>query len=770
VDNPYGVDVRYEWEQLPNRFHAQWLKMAPFRIDKYPVTQTQFFDYLRSGKGVLPKDTWHYLHNWDWNASAGGTGGRNGLPKPFPGNEDKPVTYLGLDEARAFCAAYGKRLPREEEWQLSGQGFGSRRQFPWRTDPSSLAAFIPAQQHGTRVPGPEPVDKHSPQADSVFGVGDLVGNVWQFTDEYQDGHTRSVVLRGGSNYRPAGSIWYFPNDPSLITHNKYFLMNPRYERGGTVGFRCAADASPQQRSEANSGCNASLCVSFDAPRPTVWLRENAKEFALWGAAGTAIATRSPGPSRLIGEAQAGSGGLEYCSSVVDGWVGARCEAALRETCGRGSGCSGCLQKNTVALGDAGCSVAEAEAFCSSAPSQTSFVYGVDQAGAEQLTASGVCVNATARGAQGITLNVSSPGPNKRATLTLYAGVVGGSHTLRAFLIDGAKTTRFSLTANATQYDLDGAIPTNLAWRLEFMASSPAAMLLVEIAATVPDMSVWLPPPPPPPPPPVPPCMEVLCVGLTQTVQAVAPAKGNNHPNLTEIGRTDWAHFGTAPGYFTGSPTAYSRKCNVPVKSLIGNVVVVGPNKGQQSPAYANNPTTATWTGDGGWSQAMPTSGQLLSVSESPTGIYMLGSSAVPNAGGFAVNVSIPHRTDAKPVVVSVFAGSCSTRGTISARLLAVGSGGAVLSSYSHTTNKADGGACSWNVLFTFSIPPAAAAAPRELAIVWEQAEEDAGVGNLQFNSIAVDAGEPRREGELVPCGKPQETTRTTMLQAAIVEY
>ena len=121
-------------------------------------------------------------------------------------------------------------------------------------------------------------------------------------------------------------------------------------------------------------------------------------------------------------------------------------------------------------------------------------------------------------------------------------------------------------------------------------------------------------------------------------------------------------------------------------------------------------------------------------------------------------------------MVSVFAGSCSTRGTISARLLAVGSGGAVLSSYSHTTNKADGGACSWNVLFTFSIPPAAAAAPRELAIVWEQAEEDAGVGNLQFNSIAVDAGEPRREGELVPCGKPQETTRTTMLQAAIVEY
>eukprot|EP01047_Picozoa_sp_COSAG01_P012730 COSAG01_NODE_581_length_15195_cov_16.315291_12_plen_92_part_00 len=60
--------------------------------------------------------------------------------------------------------------------------------------------------------------------------------------EFQDNHTRSVCLRGGSNYRSAGSHWYFPNEADLLTHNKYFLMNPRYERAGTVGFRCVADA------------------------------------------------------------------------------------------------------------------------------------------------------------------------------------------------------------------------------------------------------------------------------------------------------------------------------------------------------------------------------------------------------------------------------------------------------------------------------------------------------------------------------------------------
>ena len=41
--------------------------------------------------------------------------------------------------------------------------------------------------------GPDDVDAHPPGA-SPFGVMDMVGNVWQWTDEYVDDHTRGGIL------------------------------------------------------------------------------------------------------------------------------------------------------------------------------------------------------------------------------------------------------------------------------------------------------------------------------------------------------------------------------------------------------------------------------------------------------------------------------------------------------------------------------------------------------------------------------------------------
>jgi hypothetical protein len=103
-----------------------------------------------------------------------------------------------------------------------------------------MAAPTLKTRAGTTHP-PDDVDAH-PAGASPFGVLDLVGNVWQWTDEFQDPQTRAAVLRGGSSYRLTGSKWYFPRSADLMTHGKLLLMAPGKDRSAMIGFRCVVDA------------------------------------------------------------------------------------------------------------------------------------------------------------------------------------------------------------------------------------------------------------------------------------------------------------------------------------------------------------------------------------------------------------------------------------------------------------------------------------------------------------------------------------------------
>jgi gamma-glutamyl hercynylcysteine S-oxide synthase len=99
---------------------------------------------------------------------------------------------------------------------------------------------VPQPDTARTMGAPADVTSH-PAGASPFGVEDLVGNIWQWTDEWQDEHTRAAILRGGSHYQPQGSHWYFPQAYKLNEHGKYLLMAPSKDRSGAVGFRCAAD-------------------------------------------------------------------------------------------------------------------------------------------------------------------------------------------------------------------------------------------------------------------------------------------------------------------------------------------------------------------------------------------------------------------------------------------------------------------------------------------------------------------------------------------------
>ncbi|WP_082648240.1 formylglycine-generating enzyme family protein [Lysobacter capsici] len=220
-----GVDVQYPWEDSPRRNHRKRMSMQRFFIDRTPVTNAQYHRFVQAS-GYAPRDAHNYLRDWVDGA-------------PRAGWENRPVTWIAIEDARAYAHWAGKRLPREWEWQYAAQGDDGRR-YPWGNDWREDA--VPALNRGRRLRAPDEVDAH-PAGASMFGVLDLVGNVWQWTDEYHDEHTRGAVLRGGSSYQPQTSHWYFPQAYRLDQHGKYLLMAPSKDRSGCIGFRCVVDAS-----------------------------------------------------------------------------------------------------------------------------------------------------------------------------------------------------------------------------------------------------------------------------------------------------------------------------------------------------------------------------------------------------------------------------------------------------------------------------------------------------------------------------------------------
>jgi formylglycine-generating enzyme required for sulfatase activity len=219
-----GVDVQYPWEDSPRRFHERQMQVAPFFIDKFPVTNAEFNRFLDATR-YAPADPINFLRDW-----------KNGI---YPeGWDNRPVTWVSLEDARAYAKWAGKRLPHEWEWQFAAEGADTRL-YPWGN--FWQPAIVPAPVTGRAMTGPDPVDAH-PQGASPFGVMDMVGNVWQWTDEFTDEHTRAAILRGGEYYNPQGSKWYFPQAYRNDEHSKLLLMAPGYDRSGGIGFRCVRDA------------------------------------------------------------------------------------------------------------------------------------------------------------------------------------------------------------------------------------------------------------------------------------------------------------------------------------------------------------------------------------------------------------------------------------------------------------------------------------------------------------------------------------------------
>lgn len=209
-----------DWVFYPEADNEKIMEMLSFKMDKNLVTNVDFQAFMKATR-YRSADTTNFLKHWQ----------KGKIPR---GMENYPVVYVSYEDAQAYCRWVGKRLPTEREWQYAAQNTDGRL-WPWGNAYDSTRCN----------PGNGKIDSIGKYQNGAnpLGINDLVGNVWQLTnDVYQNGSYRYVMLKGGSFFKPIASWWYVQGGPQPLTYRQQLLrVSEGFERNGTIGFRCVSD-------------------------------------------------------------------------------------------------------------------------------------------------------------------------------------------------------------------------------------------------------------------------------------------------------------------------------------------------------------------------------------------------------------------------------------------------------------------------------------------------------------------------------------------------
>jgi sulfatase modifying factor 1 len=205
-----------------------------FYLDRYPVTNAQFSEFVRStgyrteaeegeGAPIWDNGEWRIIPGVCWKNPDG---------RDTPPNFDAhPVTQLTYNDALAFCEWLGRRLPTEEEWEYAARGGLPDVRFPWGHTISRSQAHYNADSTA-------PVMSFHANG---YGLYDLAGNVSEWTSSWYKAYPGNVNSNPhfGEQYRVVrGGSWMVDGSACMISYRNATEAAHCYP---TVGLRTATD-------------------------------------------------------------------------------------------------------------------------------------------------------------------------------------------------------------------------------------------------------------------------------------------------------------------------------------------------------------------------------------------------------------------------------------------------------------------------------------------------------------------------------------------------
>ncbi len=214
---------------------AREVRIAPFELQKRPVTNAEFLAFVQAHPqwrrdnvaSVLAEP--RYLSHWAGPEALGDAA----LPR-------QPVVQVSWFAASAYCEAQGGRLPTWSEWEYAAAADEMRHDA--RSDPAWRERILGWYSK----PSNHALPRAGLQAPNAWGVQDLHGLVWEWTDDF------SSLLVSGDNrmqgdadkfkFCGAGALSMDDRDNYAVLMRVAMLSSlDARDTTANLGFRCARD-------------------------------------------------------------------------------------------------------------------------------------------------------------------------------------------------------------------------------------------------------------------------------------------------------------------------------------------------------------------------------------------------------------------------------------------------------------------------------------------------------------------------------------------------